>query len=94
MQGLQQAGDDSSHDVLVQGMGPMLNVSFTGADKILDYRDTLDTDKAKNGKFIWGMQERGIRLIGRGLWYVSNAHTEADIDRAIATATEVLQEME
>jgi glutamate-1-semialdehyde 2,1-aminomutase len=94
MEGLQKAGDDSPHDVLVQGMGPMLNVSFTGADKILDYRGTLDTDKAKNGKFIWGMQERGIRLIGRGLWYISNAHTEDDIDRAIATATEVLQEME
>jgi glutamate-1-semialdehyde 2,1-aminomutase len=39
------------------------------------------------------MQERGIRIIGRGLWYISNAHTEADIQRATTTAREVLQQM-
>ncbi len=94
IEGLQAAGNASKHKVLVQGMGPMLNVAFTDAEKVTDYRGTLDFDKAKNGAFIFGMQERGIRLIGRGLWYVSNAHTDADIDRAIATATEVLAEME
>jgi glutamate-1-semialdehyde 2,1-aminomutase len=37
------------------------------------------------------MQERGIRLIGRGLWYLSAAHTEAEIDQAIETAREVFK---
>jgi glutamate-1-semialdehyde 2,1-aminomutase len=39
------------------------------------------------------MQERGIRLIGRGLWYVSAAHTSADLDLAIATAHDVLKSL-
>ena len=39
------------------------------------------------------MQERGIRLIGRGLWYVSHAHTDADVDRAIMSARAVFMEM-
>lgn len=93
MKGLQEVGDASDHKVLVQGMGPMLHVAFTDAKKVTDYRGTLDFDPAKNGQFILGMQERGIRIIGRGLWYISNAHTDADIDRAIAAAAEVLKEM-
>jgi len=36
------------------------------------------------------MQERGIRLIGRGLWYLSAAHTAEEIDQAVAAAGEVL----
>jgi glutamate-1-semialdehyde 2,1-aminomutase len=39
------------------------------------------------------MQERGIRLIGRGLWYVSGAHTDEDIDQALAAARETLAGM-
>jgi glutamate-1-semialdehyde 2,1-aminomutase len=36
------------------------------------------------------MQDSKVRIIGRGLWYISAAHTEADIDEAIKKAKEVL----
>ena len=36
------------------------------------------------------MLDRGVRLIGRGIWYISAAHTEQDIDHAIDVAKEVL----
>lgn len=55
-----------------------------------NYRDTLAYDRAKLGRFVQGMQERGVRLIGRGLWYLSAAHNEADIDQAIVAARDVL----
>ncbi|MBC7529835.1 MAG: hypothetical protein H7308_20080 [Chthonomonadaceae bacterium] len=58
-----------------------------------DYRDTLSFEKTKNACFIHEMQERGIQLIGRGLWYLSGAHTEADIERAADTACDVLRTM-
>jgi glutamate-1-semialdehyde 2,1-aminomutase len=93
MEGLQSAARDANQKALVQGMGPMLHFGFTDQEKVLDYQGTLGYDKAKGAQFIRGMQERGIRIIGRGLWYISNAHTEADIDRAIASASEVLAEM-
>jgi L-alanine-DL-glutamate epimerase-like enolase superfamily enzyme len=35
--------------------------------------------------------DRGVRVIGRGLWYISAAHTETDIDQAIDTAHDVLR---
>ena len=58
-----------------------------------DYRETLSYDKARYAQFSGAMLQQGIRLIGRGLWYISGAHTAADIDRALETATRVLKEM-
>lgn len=93
MEGLREAAKSTSQNLLVQGMGPMLHTGFTDKSRVLDYAGTLSYDKTKGGQFIRGMQERGIRIIGRGLWYISNAHTENDVDRAISTAREVLAEL-
>ena len=71
----------------------MFNIAFTDKKEAKDYRDTLAFDKAKLGKFVAAMHDRGIRIIGRGLCYISAVHTEEEIDYAIAVATEVLGEM-
>lgn len=92
MEGLRRAAADTGRHMLVQGPGPMCHVAFTSLPAIRDYRDTLSCDKNALRRFIAGMHDRGIRIIGRGLWYISAAHTEADIDQAIALAKEVLAE--
>lgn len=89
--GIRDAAMQTGHKLLVQGPGPMLNICFTDADKITDYRGTLTGDKAKLGKFIAAMHNEGIRIIGRGLWYISAAHTEADILLAIEKTHKVLK---
>lgn len=93
MDGLRKAAANTGHDMLVQGPGPMFNVGFTKLKQVKDYRDTFSYDKAKSGKFIAGMHDEGIRIIGRGLWYISAAHTEADIEQAIRTAEKVLSRL-
>lgn len=93
MKGLQDVSEYSGQPFLIQGLGPMFHTGFTNLEKVRDYRETLSYDKAKFGKFVFGMQERGIRLIGRGLWYISGAHTDADIDHAVSVAGEVLSEL-
>jgi glutamate-1-semialdehyde 2,1-aminomutase len=40
------------------------------------------------------MHDKGLRVIGRGLWYINAVHTLEDIDAAIETAAEVLEKME
>ncbi|RRA98010.1 aspartate aminotransferase family protein [Larkinella rosea] len=90
MAGLRQAAAETGQNLKVQGLGPMFHSGFTNLESVTDYRDTLSYDKAKLGKFIAGMHDKGVRVIGRGLWYISAAHTEADIDHAIETAREVL----
>ncbi len=93
MEGLRQAASEARQPMLIQGLGPMFHTGFTHLNHVKDYRDTLTYDKTKLATFISSMHNRGIRIIGRGLWYISTAHTEADIQQAIDTAAEVLQEM-
>ena len=93
MEGLREAASSTGHKLLIQGPGPMFNISFTGLDQISDYRDTLSSDKGKLNAFIAGMHDKGVRIIGRGLWYISSAHTEEDINIAIEKANEVLKAM-
>lgn len=93
MDGLKKAAKDAGQHMLVQGMGPMFSTAFTELEVFRDYRDTLTADKTKLAVFIARLHDRGIRVIGRGLWYISAVHTEAEIDRAIVIAGEVLNEL-
>lgn len=93
MEGLRKAARDSGHEVLVQGPGPMFNISFTSLRKITDYREFLTTDRQKLNAFTSKMHDHGIRIIGRGLWYISAVHTKEEIDHAIQVAGQVFREM-
>jgi glutamate-1-semialdehyde 2,1-aminomutase len=91
-EGIREAARATGQNLRVQGMGPMFHTGFSHLEASVDYRDTLALDKAKSSKFVAGLQNRGVRIIGRGLWYISNAHTEAEIDQTIATVHTVLKE--
>lgn len=90
MNGLKKAAEKTGHKLLIQGPGPMFTTAFTTAQKVSDYRGTLNADKTKLNQFIAGMHDHNIRIIGRGLWYISSVHVQEDIDVAIAAAEKVL----
>jgi glutamate-1-semialdehyde 2,1-aminomutase len=91
MEGLRKAAAETGQHLLVQGPGPMFCIAFTNADKINDYRGTFNCDKAKLSTFIAAMHDRKIRIIGRGLVYISAVHARQDIEQAITVAGEVLK---
>jgi glutamate-1-semialdehyde 2,1-aminomutase len=91
--GLRAAAEKTGHQMLVQGPGPMFTIAFTTLQQVKDYRDTLSFDKGKLNRFVAAMHDHNIRIIGRGLWYISSAHQQKDIDMAISVATKVLEEM-
>ncbi len=94
MNGLRHAARETGHaDFLVQGMGPMFNVGFTALKEVRDFADCQSYDRAKLSRFVGAMQERGVRIIGRGLFYISAAHTAADIEIGVQAARETLAEM-
>ncbi|MBO9620242.1 MAG: aspartate aminotransferase family protein [Niabella sp.] len=93
MDGLRNAAKQSGQNLVVTGPGPMFVTAFGEAGLMRNYRDTLKTDRRKLSRFIAAMHDRNIRIIGRGLWYISAAHTEEDIDHAIEIATEVLADL-
>lgn len=91
MDGLERAAGETGHKLLVQGIGPVFHTAFTELHAAKDFRDTLMYDRAKLSRFISGMHDQGIRIIGRGLWYISAVHTEQEIDYTIDKATQVLR---
>ena len=90
MKGLRACNERHHQNLLMQGPGPMVHSGFTDLTQVKDYRDVLSYDKVKLGKFIAAMHDEGIRIIGRGLWYLSAIHTEKEIDTAIEVADKVL----
>ena len=93
MEGLRDAARATGHAMLVQGPGPMFHAGFTTLGRAKEYRDLFAYDRPRYAAFVAALQDRGVRLIGRGLWYVSAAHTEDDIDRCLRVVREVLEGM-
>ncbi|MBX3238651.1 MAG: aspartate aminotransferase family protein [Chitinophagaceae bacterium] len=91
MEGLRKAAAATGHTILVQGPGPMFCISFTAKQSVDDYRDSFSCDKGQLSRFIAGMHDRGIRIIGRGLVYISTAHKKEEIDHALTVAEKVFK---
>jgi len=73
----------------VIGEPPLFDVVFTD-QPIRDYRDTLKGDKAMLGRFNQALRARGI-MKGESKYYVSVAHTRADIDHTIDAWSEAVK---
>jgi glutamate-1-semialdehyde 2,1-aminomutase len=74
------------------GFGCAFSIHFTTRQELHDYRDTLDDDPALLRRFLTAALEQGIYILADGRFYVSLAHSDADIaetlaalDRALAT---------
>ena len=93
MNGLRAVGEETKQNLMVSGMGPMFNTFFAVDGLPKDYRGTLYADKGKLSRFVIGLQEEGIRIIGRGLWYISTVHTEAEIEYTLEKARKVLEKL-
>lgn len=93
MSGLAAIAGDLGLPLLIQGFGPMFHAGFTPLRSVSDLAESQFYDESLYAQFVGGMQERGVRLIGRGLWYISGTHTERDIDCALEAARDALTEL-
>jgi glutamate-1-semialdehyde 2,1-aminomutase len=75
----------------VLGEPPLFDIVFTD-QPIKDYRDTLKADAAILKRFNQALRARGI-MKGESKYYVSVAHTQADIDHTIGAWEEALKEI-
>jgi glutamate-1-semialdehyde 2,1-aminomutase len=94
---LQGALDEAGVSARVQGVGPMLQVLFTEADAIRDYRDfCAHVDTARYRRFALALFERGVYTTPSAAlhWMASAAHTEEDVDRTVEAVRAVLRDGE
>ena len=90
---LEEAAREHGHQLLIQGVGPVFHMGFTSLSRVRNYQETLSYDKQQYSAFCLGMRERGVRLMSRGIWYLSASHTDADIEEAVSAARTTLAEM-
>jgi glutamate-1-semialdehyde 2,1-aminomutase len=81
-------------ELRVMGPGPMFHLGFRSPGEVHAYRDVLAYDNARYGRFVAGMARRGIRLIGRGLWYICAAHDASHVQETLDVAAVVLRELQ
>ncbi|WP_158858556.1 aspartate aminotransferase family protein [Lunatibacter salilacus] len=91
--GLRKQAAEVGVNLLVQGLGPVIHTGFIDQEEVNDFRDVQLFDKGKLKQFIGGLHDSGLRVIGRGLWYISAVHTEEDIDKALRISKRILQTM-
>src|SRR5205085_10844312 len=88
--GLKQIATQQSVPALVTHLGPVIQLSFTSRTEFRDYRDTLDRDQGLYRRFAGALAERGVRTTSRGTFYISAAHSEADIEETLDRAEAAL----
>lgn len=72
----------------------MFHLAFTDGEPVHDYRTFIEhTDMDRYHRFVELLLDQGVRVIPRGLWYVSTAHTEEDVECALEGVNSALQQM-
>ena len=88
-QGLRAAFAAAGVACTVNEAGGLLSVFFADGP-VTDSAGAHAADHARFARFFHGMRERGVALAPSGYeaWFLSAAHTDADIERTVEAATE------
>jgi len=84
--------------LIVQGHPSVFYVGFPKIGQpdlaeVVDYRTSLRADQALYDAFVCALSERGVRVIPRGNWFLSAAHTQVEIDATLKAAEEAMSEV-
>ena len=93
-EGLREAARDTGAHLTVNAVGSVLTPFFS-AGPVTDYASATAADTDAYAAFFRGMLQRGIypppsQFEG---WFLSNAHTERDVDRSVRAARQALADI-
>lgn len=91
MAGLRRVAERAGVGLLVQGLGTVFSTAFCDGQEVTDYRSYQRcSDAARLRGFLHALQEHGVRPTSRGTWFLSTAHTDADVEATIRAAEAAL----
>jgi glutamate-1-semialdehyde 2,1-aminomutase len=93
IEGIRSFAEKYGLPVLVNGKETAFHVHFTERKELLEYRHLMENDNKSYNRFQKGLIDYGVRLIFRGNWYLSAAHTDEDIDFTLEQVDRVMAEM-
>lgn len=88
--GLRDIAAQRSVPLLVDGPGPMLQTYFTDLPAVRNYRDFAAVDRTAGARLHSALLDQGVNIVPRGLWFLSAAHTDDDIDRTLEIVDDLL----
>jgi glutamate-1-semialdehyde 2,1-aminomutase len=93
-EGLLAAADEAGVALQVNRAGSMLTPFFT-ASPVRDYASAVQSDTRKYAAFFQGLLARGVYPPASQFeaWFLSAAHSDADIDRTLTAARAALREL-
>ncbi len=93
MDGLKVAAGRAGGRITIRGVPGVFFVGIDETEPVTDYRTFARQDKTAYTRFWSALQNRGIRTIPGGLWFISTAHTAADIEQTLTAAAEAFREV-
>jgi glutamate-1-semialdehyde 2,1-aminomutase len=80
--GLRSLAADNELEVNIQGLPMAFHMGF-GSGPVTDHASLQKLDLAGYAAFSEVLVSHGVWVTGRGIWYVSAAHSEADVDQTL-----------
>ena len=74
----------------VRGLPACFHVSFGEPEEAADYRTWARRDVAAHDRFWSSLQDQGVRIIPEGTWFVSAAHSDADVESTLEAVERAL----
>ena len=87
--GLEAALRGAGWPVVTAGGGPVFHLSFMDRPA-RTYRDTLSADTARYSDFGLALLDEGVLVLPDGRWYLSAAHSAADVDETLEAVARAL----
>jgi len=89
IQGIAERARAAGVDLLTSGPGPIVQTYQTSRSTIRNYREYAEVDRTRTLAFHAALLDVGVNSVNRGLWFLSTAHDDADIDRTLAAVEQV-----
>ena len=95
LNGLKALADDIGIPLQVQQAGGMFGIYFTDSNDLSSYDAMMNCNVAAFREFFHGMLKRGVYLAPSAFeaGFISNSHSQQDIEETLAAAQETLTEM-
>jgi len=92
--GLKEAATQANVDFSINRVGSMMTLFFHN-HPVTDWDSASQCDTQKFARYFWGLIEHGVYMPCSQFeaLFISNAHTDADIDKTIAAAKAVLSKI-
>jgi glutamate-1-semialdehyde 2,1-aminomutase len=90
MAGLRGLADVHGLPLRIQGRSVAFHASFGTEERVWDLRGLQERDAARYARLAHSLARHGVWVAGRGVWYVSAAHGEAELTAVLDRADAAL----